>query len=52
MICAASDATDWVDEEAPDTTYTFTCNVAGEEAAATQLAVSTAALLSAAYLLA
>jgi hypothetical protein len=51
-ICADSTATDWVDEEDPDTAYTFACNATGEEGSASQLAASAAALLTSAYLLA
>jgi len=51
-ICADSTATDWVDEEDPDTTYAFACNATGEEGSASQLAASAAALLTSAYLLA
>jgi hypothetical protein len=51
-ICADSTATDWVDEEDPDVAYTFACNEAAGEAGAAQLAVSAAALLTSAYLLA
>ena len=52
VVCADSTATDWVDEEDPDTTYTFACNAAAEEGAATHLVASAAALMTSAYLLA
>ena len=52
VICSDEGATEWVDEEDPDVAYTFACNEAAGEAGAAQLAVSAAALLTSAYLLA
>ena len=51
-VCAASDAAEWEDAEDSGEVLAFACNAAAEEGAAVHLAASTAALLSAAYLLA
>lgn len=51
-VCNTSDATEWEDAEDSGEVFKFACNEAGGEEGAAQLAVSTAALLSAAYLLA
>ena len=51
-VCNTSDAAEWEDAEDSGEILAFACNAAAEEGAAVHLAASTAALLSAAYLLA